>query len=65
MFWDRPLYYTEDPDEPATMIFDTGDLPGNVDTTPLFKTPLIGQPQHHPAADCPDYGGDGDRMASY
>lgn len=25
--------------EPATMIFDTGDLPGNVDTTPLFKTP--------------------------
>ena len=41
MFWDRPLYYTEDPDEPATMIFDTGDLPGNVDTTPLFKTPLI------------------------
>ncbi len=41
MLWDRPLYYTEDPDEPATMIFDTGDLPGNVDTTPLFKTPLI------------------------
>ena len=41
MFWDRPLYYTEDPDEPATMIFDTGDLSGDVDTTPLFKTPLI------------------------
>lgn len=41
MFWNRPLYYTEDPDEPATMIFDTGDLPGDVDTTPLFKTPLI------------------------
>ena len=41
MFWDRPLYYTEDPEQPATMIFDTGDLPGDVDTTPLFKTPLI------------------------
>lgn len=41
MFWDRPLYYTEDPEKPATMIFDTGELPGDVDTTPLFKTPLI------------------------
>ena len=41
MFWDYPLYYTEDPEQPATMIFDTGELPGDVDTTPLFKTPLI------------------------
>lgn len=41
MFWDRPLYYSEDPEQPATMIFDTGEMPGNVDTTPLFKTPLI------------------------
>lgn len=41
MFWDRPLYYTEDPEQPATMIFDTGELPGDVDTTPLFRTPLI------------------------
>ena len=41
MFWDYPLYYTEDPEQPATMIFDTGELPGNVDTTSLFKTPLI------------------------
>ena len=41
MFWDRPLYYTEDPEQPATMIFDTEELPGDVDTTPLFKTPLI------------------------
>ena len=41
MFWDRPLYYTEDSEQPATMIFDTGELPGDVDTTPLFKTPLI------------------------
>lgn len=41
MFWDRPLYYSEDPEQPATMIFDTGEIEGNVDTTPLFKTPLI------------------------
>lgn len=41
MFWDRPLYYTEDPEQLATMIFDTGELTDNVDTTPLFKTPLL------------------------
>lgn len=41
MFWDRPLYYTEDPAQPATMIFDTGEMDGNVDTTPLFNIPLL------------------------
>lgn len=41
MFWDRPLYYREDPNEPATMIFDTGEMEGNVDTRPLFRTPPI------------------------
>lgn len=41
MFWDRPLYYTEDPEQPATMIFDTGEMEGTVDTSPLFDTPLI------------------------
>lgn len=41
MFWDRPLYYTEDPAYPATMIFDTGEMDGTVDTTPLFNTPLL------------------------
>ena len=41
MFWDRPLYYKEDPAEPATMIFDTGEMDGAVDTTPLFTTPLL------------------------
>ena len=41
MFWDRPLYYSEDPAQPATMIFDTGEMQGFVDTRPLFKTPLI------------------------
>lgn len=41
MFWDRPLYYSEDPEQPATMIFDTGEMQGLVDTRPLFRTPLI------------------------
>ena len=41
MFWDRPLYYTEDPEYPATMIFDTGEMDGTVNTTPLFNTPLL------------------------
>jgi len=41
MFWDRPLYYSEDPEQPATMIFDTGEMQGLVDTSPLFRTPLI------------------------
>lgn len=41
MFWDRPLYYSEDPAQPATMIFDTGEMQGNVDTRPLFRTPLL------------------------
>lgn len=41
MFWDKPLYYTEDPAYPATMIFDTGEMDGTVDTTPLFDTPLL------------------------
>ena len=41
MFWDRPLYYTEDPAYPATMIFDTGEMDGTVNTTPLFNTPLL------------------------
>lgn len=41
MFWDRPLYYREDPEQPATMIFDTGEMEGAVDTRPLFNTPLL------------------------
>ena len=41
MFWDRPLYYQEDPDIPATMLFETEILPIQYDTEPLFKTPLI------------------------
>lgn len=45
MFWDKPLYYTEDPQYPATMIFDTGEMNSTkddvIDTTPLFETPLL------------------------
>ena len=41
MFWDKPLYYSEDPEQPATMIFDTGEMSADTITTPLFKVPLI------------------------
>lgn len=41
MFWDRPLYYREDPDEPATMIFETEDLEPGTDTRSLFAMPQI------------------------
>ena len=41
VFWDGPLKYSEDPDLPATMIFDTGEIDGFKDTRSLFRTPLI------------------------
>ena len=41
MFWDKPLYYSEDPEQPATIIFDTGEMSADTITTPLFKVPLI------------------------
>lgn len=41
MFWKYPLYYSEDPEQPATMIFDTGELSGEIFTTPLFRVPLL------------------------
>ena len=41
MFWDRPLYYSESHEYPATMIFDTGEMPGEIHTTPLFRIPLL------------------------
>lgn len=41
MFWDHPLYYREDPEQPATMIFDTGEMSGDIFTTPLFRVPLL------------------------
>lgn len=41
MFWDRPLYYREDPSEPATMIFDTGLITADVDVSSLVRVPLL------------------------
>lgn len=41
MFWDKPLYYHEDPKQPATMILDTGDITVDVDVSPLFKVPIL------------------------
>lgn len=41
MFWDKPLYYSEDLSMPATMIFDTGEIDGFVNTSPLFTIPLL------------------------
>lgn len=41
MFWERPLYYRETPDEPATMVFDTDTLTPDVDVQKLLNAPLI------------------------
>lgn len=42
MFWDRPLFYREDPDYPAVMLFDTEVLrPGQMDVQKLFNLPII------------------------
>lgn len=43
MFWDRPLYYREDPQYPATMIFETDWLlPDELDGTELLRNaPII------------------------
>jgi hypothetical protein len=42
MFWPRPLYYHEDPERPATMLFETEILkPGEMDVQQLFKAPII------------------------
>lgn len=41
MFWDRPLYYREDPEYPATMVFETDKLDETVDIKKLFDAPII------------------------
>lgn len=42
MFWDlTPLYYSEDPNEPATMIFRTPTVPPEIDTSKLLNVPAI------------------------
>lgn len=41
MFWKYPLYYREDPSEPATMIFDTGEITADINVAPLVSVPLL------------------------
>lgn len=41
MFWDKPLYYKEDPEVPATMIFETDALTPEDDVTKLLTAPFI------------------------
>lgn len=41
MFWKHPLYYREDPSEPATMIFDTGEITADINVLPLVSVPLL------------------------
>lgn len=41
MFWDGPLHYSEDPDIPATMIFETDDLSPDDDPYKLLNAPFI------------------------
>lgn len=41
MFWDKPLYYSEDPKEPATMFLKTGELSIDDHVEDLLHTPII------------------------
>lgn len=41
MFWDKPLYYKEDLSEPATMIFETGELTPDDDAYKVLNAPFI------------------------
>ena len=41
MFWDLPLYYSEDIDIPATMILDTGEISSEYDIGPLMEAPIL------------------------
>lgn len=41
MFWDKPLYYHEDPEQPAVMILETGVLAPEDHAEDLFSVPII------------------------
>lgn len=41
MFWPKPLYYHEDPEEPAVMLLDTGILTPEDHAERLFTAPFI------------------------
>lgn len=41
MFWPKPLYYREDPEVPATMVFETDMLSPEDDVPKLLNAPLV------------------------
>lgn len=41
MFWEKPLYYHEDPEYPATMFLDTGILTPDDHAEDLLSSPII------------------------
>lgn len=41
MFWDKPLYYSEKPEYPATMVLETGELTPEDDVQKLLTAPFI------------------------
>ena len=41
MFWEKPLYYHENPEYPATIFLDTGDLTLEDHPEKLFSAPII------------------------
>lgn len=41
MFWDKPLYYSEKPEHPATMVFETSMLAPEDDAAKLLTAPLV------------------------
>lgn len=41
LFWDKPLRYREDPEQPATMIFETETLSPEDDVPKLINAPLV------------------------
>lgn len=41
MFWNKPLYYSESIDEPATMRFETGELMPEDDVQKILNAPFV------------------------
>ena len=41
MFWETPLYYSEDPEKPATIILQTPVLPPEMSPQELLEAPII------------------------
>lgn len=41
MFWDKPLYYSESPDYPATMLFETSELAPEDNAHKILTVPFV------------------------